>query len=268
MPAGTASNVKLGPGLLYFGAVGTPEPATLAATLDSGWTAVGYTDAGSTFNLSQTWEGTSVAEEVLPILYGVTGAEYGISFDMAEITAANISKALNGGTIVTTGRLVGTGSVAAATTDVWTSTGAHHLNVGDAVVLGTITSIVSTPAVSAGPTYYVLSTPTSTTFTLSTTAGGTLIDVTTAGTTATVTESADTTTFEPPAAGTETRTAILWQSVTAVGPDEMWVFRKCIQTGSVAIPRQKSPNKATIAVQFQCEVPNGLQPFKAWFEAA
>lgn len=74
------------------------------------------------------------------------------------------------------------------------------------------------------------------------------------------------TTFEPPAATDQAvRLAIGWESDK--DPDtglvtERWVYRKCLQTGDVAIARQKAPNKATIPMNLTLEEVTGKKPFK------
>lgn len=71
-------------------------------------------------------------------------------------------------------------------------------------------------------------------------------------------------TFDPPTPGTETRVALLWESLDK---KERWVWRKCLQTGDVEIARRKAPDNATIPCSFMCEiVAGGLKPFKAIFD--
>lgn len=80
--------------------------------------------------------------------------------------------------------------------------------------------------------------------------------VTSSGTGATAIDS-----VEPLADGvTETRIALLWESDAK---DERWVWRRCLQTGSVAIGRRKGAAKATIPLSFLLEPVAGLRPFKA-----
>lgn len=68
---------------------------------------------------------------------------------------------------------------------------------------------------------------------------------------------------EPLAFGaTETRIAILWQ---ADDSSERWIFRQCLQTGAVAIARQRGAAKATIPVTFSLEQPaGGLKPWTSF----
>lgn len=71
-------------------------------------------------------------------------------------------------------------------------------------------------------------------------------------------------TFEPPVTGQVTRIVIGWQSLDN---EERWVFRKCVQTGSIGIARKKSPNKATLPASFMCETPSGaVRPYKAIYD--
>jgi hypothetical protein len=71
-------------------------------------------------------------------------------------------------------------------------------------------------------------------------------------------------TFDPPVPGTETRVALLWESLDK---KERWVWRKCLQAGDVEIARRKAPDNATIPCSFMCEiVAGGLKPFKAIFD--
>lgn len=80
----------------------------------------------------------------------------------------------------------------------------------------------------------------------------------------TITTGTGTVTFEPPAPGSEVRMAIGWESLDA---KERWVWRKCLQTGDVEIARRKAPDKATIPVEFMCEiVAGGVKPFVAIFD--
>ena len=68
--------------------------------------------------------------------------------------------------------------------------------------------------------------------------------------------------LEPLAFGaTETRVALLWEADNA---SERWIWRRCLQTGAMAISRQKGAAKATIPATFSLEPPaNGAKPWKA-----
>lgn len=66
-----------------------------------------------------------------------------------------------------------------ASTNVFTTSVAHGLVVGDTVTFGPITS--GTAGITAGTVYFILTAPTTTSFTVSATSGGAVIDVTTDG---------------------------------------------------------------------------------------
>ena len=68
--------------------------------------------------------------------------------------------------------------------------------------------------------------------------------------------------IEPLAFGaTETRVALLWEADDA---SERWVWRRCLQTGAMAINRQRGAAKATIPATFSLEPPaNGSKPWMA-----
>jgi hypothetical protein len=171
---GTPTNVRVGPGKLYIAPVGSTEPTGLSGAWDAAWVRVGYTDEGSMFGFDQTFEDIEVEEEYDAIDTLQTQRSIMVSFAAAELTATNLQRALNGGTIETAGEVI---------------------------------------------------------------------------------------TFEPPAAGEVTRVAIGWESDDA---KERWVFRRCVQRGSVEIARRKAPNKATIPMEFRVTVPDGGgAPFKA-----
>lgn len=95
--------VKYGPGKLYVGAVGATEPTDLTTALGVAWTYIGYTDAGSTFTYTPSYENIEVAETLLPISKVATGQEMTVEFAFAELTAQNLQKALNGATITPSG---------------------------------------------------------------------------------------------------------------------------------------------------------------------
>ena len=98
---GNVNAIALGPGTLYTAAVGAAEPATLVAAWDAAWTDLGYTFEGHTFSSESTVEEVEVAEELVPLLYVTTKVVAKAEFTLAEVTATNLSRALNGGTITT-----------------------------------------------------------------------------------------------------------------------------------------------------------------------
>jgi hypothetical protein len=102
MARGTPANLALGPGILYLAPTGTAEPVDLVATWASvaaAWAQIGYTEDGSQFNYQLATDPVSVAEELDPISNTPTGRTMSVEFTMAEITATNLKRAFNGGTI-------------------------------------------------------------------------------------------------------------------------------------------------------------------------
>ncbi len=93
--------VRLGPGILWIGPVGSTEPTTLSAAIDAAFTQIGYTEEGHAFTLSPSFDPVEVAEEVDPISYEPTSREMRIEFAMAQLTAKNLSAAFNGGDVTT-----------------------------------------------------------------------------------------------------------------------------------------------------------------------
>jgi hypothetical protein len=99
--AGDPTAVRVGPGWLYIAPVGTAEPDDLAGDWDAAWAPLGYTEEGSAFSFENTFEDIPVAEELEPIAILQTARNISVSFAAAELTAANLQTALNGGTITT-----------------------------------------------------------------------------------------------------------------------------------------------------------------------
>jgi hypothetical protein len=100
---GNALSVALGPGYLYLAVLGTSEPTDLSTAWDAAWKPLGYTDAGSTQSYAPAYDNVEVAEELDPIDSVATGREIKVSFSLAENTALNYQRAMNGGTITVTG---------------------------------------------------------------------------------------------------------------------------------------------------------------------
>lgn len=106
MANGDPTKVKVGAGKLYFGNANAPAPTDLTtpwATVDASYTAVGYTDAGHDATVTPKFDPIEVAEELVPIRYEESNREIEVAFDVAQVTAANVAKVLNGGTIATVG---------------------------------------------------------------------------------------------------------------------------------------------------------------------
>jgi hypothetical protein len=65
-------------------------------------------------------------------------------------------------------------------------------------------------------------------------------------------------TFEPPDPGVYTPVAIGWESDDGL---ERWIYRRCVQVGSVEIQRRKAPQKAIIPMQFRATKPDDAATF-------
>lgn len=103
---GNPTKVRVGPGHLLIGPVGATEPDNLTTPWSSDWVRIGYTDEGHAFSMKPKFEGVEVAEEIDPILFRATSREMKVEFDMAEMTATNLSRAFNGGTVKTSEGIV------------------------------------------------------------------------------------------------------------------------------------------------------------------
>jgi len=97
------TKIRIGPGKLMAAVVGTAEPADLTVAWNAAFLAgdLGYTEEGSTFTISPEFEDVEVAEEIDPIDILPVGRTMSVEFALAEITAENFQRVLNGGTITT-----------------------------------------------------------------------------------------------------------------------------------------------------------------------
>lgn len=168
---GNPNAVRVGPGTLYIAPLGSTEPEDLETPWDVAWVELGYTNDGSEFVFDNTFEDVMVAEELEPVAILQTARNITINFALAELTAANMSRAFNGGDVDTVGGIV---------------------------------------------------------------------------------------TFEPPPAGEYNEAMIGWESDDGL---ERWVFRKCIQVGSVNIGRRKAPTNATLPMSLRCTKPANAASF-------
>lgn len=101
MARGTPTALSLGPGYLYIGGLGSTEPTDLVTAwtaLTVPWTALGYTDQGSTFKYALATAVVNVAEELDPISTQTTGRTATVTFALAELTATNLMRASNAST--------------------------------------------------------------------------------------------------------------------------------------------------------------------------
>lgn len=98
----TASNLVLGPANLYFGVVGAVEPTDALAVPASGiWTPVGATQNGVSLTVKQAWTQLDVDQIVDIPESRIKSRSLVIATDLAELTLANLTLALNGGTTAT-----------------------------------------------------------------------------------------------------------------------------------------------------------------------
>ena len=104
--AGNPVAVRVGPGVLKLAPLATVEPTDLAAAWDVDWVDLGYTAEGSNFVFDNTFEDVMVAEELEAIRILQTTRQITVNFALAELTAANLQIAFNGGTINTAGGVV------------------------------------------------------------------------------------------------------------------------------------------------------------------
>lgn len=171
--AGDPTKVRTGPGWFHIAPLGSTEPDDLStgtpedwSSIDSDWVNLGYTDGGAEFIFNQTFEDIAVDQELDPIAVLQTARSIAVNVSVAELTAANLETAFNGGDVATPG-------------------------------------------------------------------GGI-------------------TTFEPPEAGDFTHVMLGFEPLDAL---ERWVFRKCLQVGSVSLARRKAPDKSLIPLSFRALKP-------------
>lgn len=111
MPAVTVpiDALALGPGYLYWAPLGTTIPtnsvvgSVFTDTWPVAWLLFGATDDGSEFSYKPSTDDVEVAEYYDPPAIVSTGREISITFDLAQVHMTNLKRALNGGTITTTG---------------------------------------------------------------------------------------------------------------------------------------------------------------------
>lgn len=94
---GTPSNVKLGPGRLYYAPLGTTEPTNCSTALPSAWKVIGYTENGTEINTSITAEDIMVAEELEAIDNIQVSRTITLAVEMAESTKRRLLLAVGAG---------------------------------------------------------------------------------------------------------------------------------------------------------------------------
>lgn len=96
-----SSLIQLGPGTLRSAPLATAEPADIVSAYAAAWVDLGYTEEGSAFAYALSSDNVLVAEEFDPVRVVTTGRTATVAFALAQITAENLKRALNGGTITT-----------------------------------------------------------------------------------------------------------------------------------------------------------------------
>jgi hypothetical protein len=92
-----SNNVKIGPGTLYAAPIGTSEPVSVTGAWPAGWTPLGYTDQGSSFQFGPQVAAVMVEEEFWPLQQAVVSYSGKLDFVLAETTRQNLLFALNAG---------------------------------------------------------------------------------------------------------------------------------------------------------------------------
>lgn len=94
---GDPDQVQIGAGSLYVAAVGTSDPANVAAVTGASATfrEVGWTEDGSKISFQTTSENIEVEEEFYPVKTSVTAVVATVAFEMKQSTRRNLALALN-----------------------------------------------------------------------------------------------------------------------------------------------------------------------------
>jgi hypothetical protein len=101
--------LSFGAGYLYWAPLGTSVPTCTVAgsvftdTWPSGWVPLGVTREGHELSYELSTEDVEAAEYLDPLATVTTGRTSGMSFELMQIHATNLKRALNGGTIATSG---------------------------------------------------------------------------------------------------------------------------------------------------------------------
>lgn len=109
MPTTAVPTVLTDPGYLFWAPLATAVPtntATASKFTDAwpvAWISLGATEDGSEFNYESRVEAITVAEFFDPIKWSTTERSGNFAFNLADYTLANFKRAMNGGTITTTG---------------------------------------------------------------------------------------------------------------------------------------------------------------------
>ena len=97
------------PGFLFWAPIGTAEPthavtgSVFSDVWAAAWVRLGATEEGHSFNWQTSFDPVTVAELLDPIKYVTTGRTGSLAFALADFHTNNVKRALNGGTVTTTG---------------------------------------------------------------------------------------------------------------------------------------------------------------------
>lgn len=109
LPALTVPKAATDPGVLFWAPIGTAEPthtvtgSVFSDTWPAAWLTLGMTEEGHNFNFQTSTETIEFAELLDPAKYVETGRSGSIAFALGLLSATNMKRALNGGTLTTTG---------------------------------------------------------------------------------------------------------------------------------------------------------------------
>ena len=261
------SNVLQGPVDVYVGAFGAVEPTDGVWTpVDQTiWRPAGATAGGVKLAVGITSKNLDVDQVPDPVGVRVTGRTVDVETTMSEVTLANIQSLMNGGTLTVGGTAgVGTSWTTTASTSTLTSATDHTLVVGQAIVLGAITT---TTGITAGQIYYVLTVPTTKTITIGIAAFGTPVAMTTNGTVASVTIATyeSLTPLSSVVAFSPTYSALLLEG-SAPGASASYlrrvIVRRVLSTGGFSVDWKKDTQQGLTAKFGAYYVSNSVATFK------
>lgn len=93
----STAEVSIDVGILYAAPIGTTEPTSATAVLDTAWREIGYTEDGSKFTSSVDAQEVTVEELLDPVRYVNVKRTSKLAFVMAQASARNLLLALNQG---------------------------------------------------------------------------------------------------------------------------------------------------------------------------
>jgi hypothetical protein len=103
------SALAFGAGRLYWSPLGTSLPSSTVVnsvftdTTWTGWSLLGVTKEGHEFSYDIDTDTVTAAEYLDPLLTVTTGRTVSMSFELMNVHATNIKRALNGGTLTPSG---------------------------------------------------------------------------------------------------------------------------------------------------------------------